>query len=406
MTAALLTDTASASVRSVTAWIPGNVSQDAGSSACLELQTDGQVPWDHPDSLVSARTEDLVRRARDTIVLPILFVIGGPANVINMAVFRRQGLGVRINVCLFCLSLADLLYLANNMLLYGEQIHVQHTTGDKYGPIMRFLTNHNLLGMYGFTWVSEVLSALIATERCFCVLWPLRAHTVLSARTATVIIVIVNVTVVGLYFFVTARYRLVCAYDPLTGANIWTFTAGPFYRRHQRVIDFLDAFVYGLGIPLVTMVIVALTTGVTLVKLRQAAAWRAGRASRGGVSASDVALTMMLVYNSVFFCVCVCPVALFRVVWLFIPDMNAGGRQHNLFFTCIWLMDMVTYVNATFNIAVYYTMGSRYRQTFWQILGRPGASATKHTHSSNKNDNKPATSTTTTAASSSAPQGP
>ena len=34
---------------------------------------------------------------------------------------------------------------------------------------------------------------------------------------------------------------------------------------------------------------------------------------------------------------------------------------------------MASYVNATFNIAVYYTMGSRYRQTFWTLLGRKGA---------------------------------
>ena len=31
---------------------------------------------------------------------------------------------------------------------------------------------------------------------------------------------------------------------------------------------------------------------------------------------------------------------------------------------------MLTYVNAAFNILVYYTMGSRYRQTFWTLLGR------------------------------------
>ena len=31
---------------------------------------------------------------------------------------------------------------------------------------------------------------------------------------------------------------------------------------------------------------------------------------------------------------------------------------------------MLTYSNATFNIVVYYAMGSRYRQTLWTLLGR------------------------------------
>ena len=69
-----------------------------------------------------------MRRLKDVLFLPILFLIGGPANVINMAVFYKQGLKERINVCLFALSLADGLYLANNMLWYGEQLRLQFTT--------------------------------------------------------------------------------------------------------------------------------------------------------------------------------------------------------------------------------------------------------------------------------------
>ena len=69
-----------------------------------------------------------MRRLKDVLFLPILFLIGGPANVINMAVFYKQGLEERINVCLFALSLADGLYLANNMLWYGEQLRLQFTT--------------------------------------------------------------------------------------------------------------------------------------------------------------------------------------------------------------------------------------------------------------------------------------
>ena len=101
-------------------------------SHCLRLEAQSDfLPWDNPDNLVSAQTEDLVRRLRDVVVLPILFLIGGPANVINMAVFYKQGLKERINVCLFALSLADGLYLLFNIVLYGEQLHVQFTTKEK-----------------------------------------------------------------------------------------------------------------------------------------------------------------------------------------------------------------------------------------------------------------------------------
>ena len=99
-----------------------------GHPGCIILQFHDFVPWDNPDNIVSFEVEDLIRRLKDVVSLPILFLIGGPANVINMAVFKRQGLKERINVCLFALSLADGLYLANNMLLYGEQLYIQFTT--------------------------------------------------------------------------------------------------------------------------------------------------------------------------------------------------------------------------------------------------------------------------------------
>ena len=100
----------------------------SGHSGCFSLQYQDFIPWDNPDNIISFQVEDLMRRLKDVLFLPILFLIGGPANVINMAVFYKQGLKERINVCLFALSLADGLYLANNMLWYGEQLRLQFTT--------------------------------------------------------------------------------------------------------------------------------------------------------------------------------------------------------------------------------------------------------------------------------------
>ncbi|XP_076462784.1 uncharacterized protein LOC143295106 [Babylonia areolata] len=352
-----------------------NNTQTSETSKCVVLRFEGFTPWDNPDSLVSPYSEDLVRRIRNTVILP-LFLIGGPANVINMAVFYRQGLKERINVCLFSLSLCDFLYLLCNVIVHGEQIHLQFTTKERYGPVIRVLADHNLLGFYGFTWVSEFISAMIASERCFCILQPLRSQTVLSTSTTTVIITTTGVVILALYSIVVTRFRSICYHDPVSGNDLWTVIPSDFYFRYQQLVDALDGFVFGLGIPVVTMVVVMVTTVVTMVKLRQAAAWRSGTSSSGSVSAREVALTVMLVYNSIFFVICVFPVALFRVVWLFIPEMNAGRSQHNMFFTFLSSADIMSYINATFNIAVYYTMGSRYRQTFWQLLGRGNRSQT------------------------------
>ena len=119
-----------------------------------------------------------------------------------------------------------------------------------------------------------------------------------------------------MYFLVATRYYAVCVYDPVSGSIITTAVARQFYLQHQQLIDFLDIFVYGVGLPGVVMVVVTTTTTITAMKLRQAAAWRAGTSSSGSVSPREIALTRMLVFNSVFFIICVFPIALFRSVCL------------------------------------------------------------------------------------------
>ena len=138
---------------------------------------------------------------------------------------------------------------------------------------MRYLTNRNLIGFYGFTWVSQVISAIIASERCFCILKPLRSQHVLRTSTTIAVIVVVNVVIVGLYFLVVSRYRIACVYDPVRQVSFMSGVAGQFYLDHQKLIDYLDAFVYGAGLPGVMMMVVTVTMIITTIKLRQAAAW-------------------------------------------------------------------------------------------------------------------------------------
>ena len=335
------------------------------------------LPWDNPDNIVSAEVEIMTRKLKDRIFLPIMLLIGGPANVINMAVFYKQGLKDRVNLCLFALSLADGLYLVQAMFFYGgDQLPLPFTTKERFGPVTRFMANNNLVGLFGFTFVSHILSAVIASERCLCVLNPLRFQTLLQTRTMAVIIVVVYLVVMSVYFFVSSRYRVVCIFDPTTDTVLYTFGTSEFYRHHKKLFLYLDSFVFGAGIPMVVIVVVTTTTIITAVKLRQAALWRVATSSTSNSSSSpsisprDVALTKMLIGNSALFIACVFPIALLRVPWLILPEMDVGRRHHNFFFVSQSIKEMFSYFNATFNIFVFYAMGSRYREDFWKLFGR------------------------------------
>ena len=335
------------------------------------------LPWDNPDNIVSAQVPDIARSVKDNL-LPILFLIGWPANVINMAVFYKQGLKDRVNLCLFSLALADGLSLVYTMFLQGEQLHLQFTTKEMFGPVMRFMVNSNLVGFYGFAWGSLVISAIIASERCYCVLSPLRYQSVLKTRTMAAIIAAVYLVVVGFYFLAATRYRIGCVVDPTSNTMRYTVVPSVFYLNHEWFINYLDSFVYGTGIPVVMIIVVTTMTIITAMKIRQAAEWRGRTSSASGSSSSssssssisprEIALTKMLIGSSVLFIVCVSPLALFRVAWLFLPEMNVGRRQQNLFLSGLWFLEPLAYANWSCNIFVYYAMGSRFREVFWSLF--------------------------------------
>ena len=117
-----------------------------------------------------------------------------------MAVFYKQGLKDRVSLCLFALSLADELYLIQAMFFCGDQVYQQFTTKNRFGPMMWFMANNNLVGFCGFAWVFQVLSAIIASEWCLCVLSPLRFQILLQTRNMAVAVMLVHLNMVGITF--------------------------------------------------------------------------------------------------------------------------------------------------------------------------------------------------------------
>ena len=79
----------------------------------------------------------------------------------------------------------------------------------------------------------------------------------------------------------------------------------------QEFVNYVDSMVYGIGLPWLVMGVVIVTTMVTTLKLRKAAAWRSDSSS-GTFSSRELALTKMLIGSSILFIICVLPLSLFK----------------------------------------------------------------------------------------------
>ena len=188
---------------------------------CIILGMNATIPWDNPRNLISRETGLVVDRIKSAIFIPILYIVGAPANVINMAVFFRQGLSKRINMCLFSLALLDLISLTVIFSFYAERIYTQFTDDENYGTVYRYMVNNNVIGLIGFGNGSVLLSAIISTERCICVLFPLRSQRCIPTKVLAAIIVVSVLVLVSLRFVVTAQYQVTCFYEMRTERLSW-----------------------------------------------------------------------------------------------------------------------------------------------------------------------------------------
>ena len=50
------------------------------------------------------------------------------------------------------------------------------------------------------------------------------------------------------------------------------------------------------------------------------------------------------------------------------PEMNTGHRLQNKYLTVLWFLEIAASINSSFNIFVYYSMGSTYRETMKELF--------------------------------------
>ena len=333
---------------------------------CIILGMNTTIPWDNPNNLISLEAEQLFDRIKATVILPLLFFVGFPANCINMAVFFKQGLKERINLCLFSLALVDLSCLSLTFVFHAERLYTQFTNGDRIGVVYRYMLNNNLFGLGGIVYGPMFLSVVISIERCICVLFPMKAKSCIPTRTIAFIIVVGVSCLVSARFAVTAMYQVTCFYEMRTQRFSWQPYVNDYYFRNKAMINALNSVFYGFLMTVGCPVIVLATTTITAVRLTHIVRWRSQTSS--SLSSKEIGVTKMLVALSIEFFVLSIPIIVLRVVPVFEPRLRAGGEFTNSFYVLADLSEICSYVSSSVNFFVYYFTGTKFKQTLQDLI--------------------------------------
>ncbi|KAL8582691.1 hypothetical protein ACOMHN_053285 [Nucella lapillus] len=330
----------------------------------------------HDDSkdVVSAEASNMLNNVVHMVCFPVLFFIGFLSNIVNMVVSFQNGLKQRINLCLFCLSLMDLIFVTLAFLIYVEKLGVKDFTSSSMsvGHVSETLIKNHMFGLYsGSGLASQFISAVIAGERCLCVVWPLRFSTVLKTKTSGAILLVGVLLIFAGRFVVSMKYHVVCVVDTETGLTSFLVTSSEFYRTNLKLMAILDGWMYGLCLPTFLCSFVFITTTITAANLQKSTEFqKESSSSSATLSARNIAVTRMLIYLSLQFIVLNTPNMLFRISLIFLPELITSGNWGNLYFMLLAVTELCILLNSSLNFVVYYFFGSKYRESVLAMVCR------------------------------------
>ncbi|XP_076456723.1 uncharacterized protein LOC143291021 [Babylonia areolata] len=241
-----------------------------------------------------------------------------------------------------------------------------------------WLQRHNgpVLGNYlGFLSISNVITALIAVERCRCVLAPLKAATFFRTRSMGLVMGAVSLSVLVVENVVMGfKYQTVPLTHPLTNTSTFISRLSPTYLRHRTLLDVLEIYLVSVTLPLLSLLVVVLCTAAIIVRLRVSATWRRGAVLSGSsmmtsVERQEATMTRMLVTVCGVYVLCMTP-SVCRALLLFsrVPGFLITGHLCNIFKVSTSFTLILEALNASVNFLIYVKQSSHYRCTLRRLL--------------------------------------
>ncbi|RUS73887.1 hypothetical protein EGW08_018357 [Elysia chlorotica] len=273
-----------------------------------------------------------------------IFLLGIFTNIANVIVYCKMGFSESSNAHFLALAVFDFFFSL-----------IQLMMRTLYNPVFKGLHNRALLmylshclshGLYVMVGGSAMMTALIATERCVCVVFPLKVKTLLTRRRSLYLML----TVVAYH----VAFLVLIYSDP-----------GPPYDAHPQRLAFYYFSLY--VIPSTTcFFIVVFTTIFLILKLRQNQEWRRKTSTQTDKSSvKEDKLVRTIIAISTLFIICSFPDVAIFIGQIVYPRFDYNDPQFSnllLFLFGIGLNSQG--VSASVNIFFYYKMSSKFKRVF------------------------------------------
>ncbi|PVD28459.1 hypothetical protein C0Q70_11047 [Pomacea canaliculata] len=179
-------------------------------------------------------------------------------------------------------------------------------------------------------WATAFVSVVIASERCFCIYFPLRAQNFIKTKTMAIFLALSCIFITLGFYVVSEKYNMICVYDVERNVTFWQLiTTTSYYVQHRNLVDIFDSTVYGFCLPAIFNVTVAACSVAMILKLKKTLSWRDKASS--AMSTKEALLTKMLVCLSIQYNIFSSPNFCIRSAGMFESGLSGSGKYFNTF---------------------------------------------------------------------------
>ncbi|XP_059147914.1 uncharacterized protein LOC131935514 [Physella acuta] len=340
----------------------------------------GNFSLDQYTALMTDYDREITNIVFFAVVINLISIFGSVANVINIAVFIKQGFQDTVNISFLALTLSDLGSLLT-MVAVGVTIlvgsvwpeapmvkeDVAYLIGDKHviKPVSMFTTT--AAPHAAFLRISWLITTFITIERCLCVTIPLKVkHIITATRTIIAMVSIYLCVFLGTSpFFVSSA--LTNVFNTATNATKLT-------RTFHADVYYTDGIGYNftVSVQFGCIIVDLLSTLVIIRQMQVKWKWRLESTSASAsdrLSLRDKKLVKMVLAILCVFIACLIPSCTSFVCELVYGYMfNITGPNYNIFICASSVIITFEVAHSSVNIFIYYNMSAKYNATFKQIF--------------------------------------
>ncbi|GFO10339.1 peptide receptor gpcr [Plakobranchus ocellatus] len=306
-------------------------------------------------------------------------IFGVIGNILIILVYMRLGVSETTNASYLALAISDLLTVLSVIWIAICETPLINLLFNRLLIVTDLQEFKQITGIrphFAFSKTTALITAWISTERCFCVVFPMKVKFIITRTVNTIVIVMIFIVSCGpvmvSYMSVWSEWRE----DPLGNQDgLFLFISGAGERDEPQQI--FVKILYDVVYPVFSWIVVIVNTTVLIIKLKQSANWRKQNlnllttsAAQRTTSARTNRVTKTAVVVASIFIVCTLPISLTFLAWDYLPRLSSTGKFRNIASLGATLVFYLSELNSSVNIIVFTIMGARFRSALLQMVCR------------------------------------